>query len=261
MRETAGGLAHREAGTGKPLVLLNGYAATKDDWDPVFLERLGGHVRLICPDNRGVGDSPPLDGELTAASMAADTLELIERLGLGRTALAGWSMGGFVAQELAAAAPERFSHLVLLSTDPGAAAVLAEPEVRRDLVDHDGTPREQATRLIGLLFPAPVAAEIDARFGDVVAAARARLDPATLDAQSGAMDAWHSLASSVCGEISQPTLVAAGREDRVIPVENAARLAAAIGDSRLERFAGGGHAFMAQEPRRVADLIGAFVSG
>ena len=75
------------------------------------------------------------------------------------------------------------------------------------------------------------------------------------------MDAWHARPSSVCGEIAQPTLVAAGSEDRVIPAENADRLAAAIEGSRLARFAGGGHAFMAQEPRRVADLIGAFVSG
>ncbi len=242
-------------------MLLNGYAATKDDWDPAFLDRLGAHARVICPDNRGVGDSPPLDGDLTAASMAADTLELVDRLGLAPAALAGWSMGGFVAQELAAAEPERFSRLVLLASDTGGADAVRSPaDVQRALVDCSGTPREQATRLIGLLFPPQVAASTDQRFGDVVAEARARLDPETLDAQARAMEAWHARPRTVCGEITQPTLVAAGDDDRVIPAENADRLAAAIEGSRLARFAGAGHAFMAQEPKRVADLIGAFVT-
>ena len=263
MSEPAGGgLAHRELGNGEPLILLNGYAATKDDWDPAFLERLGSHARVICPDNRGVGESPVIDGELTAASMAADTVELVERLGVARASLAGWSMGGFVAQELAAAEPDLFSRVILLSTDQGGpGAVLAEPGVQRALVDRSGTPREQATRLIGLLFPPAVASAIDERFGEVVAAARARLDPATLDAQSRAMEAWHGRSSAVCGEIAQPALVAAGFADRVIPPENAARLVAALDGSWLARFPGGGHAFMAQEPHRLADLIGAFVSG
>ena len=254
-------LAYTEHGEGEPLLLLNGFAATKDDWDPVFVECLGAHARVICPDNRGVGASPALDGELSIASMAADVLDLADALGLGRPALAGWSMGGFVAQELARAAPSRFSHVILLSTDAGGRdAVLAPDEVWSALVDRGGTPREQARRLIGLLFPPATAAAIDAEFGDAVAAARAALDPNVIDAQAEAMRAWHDGPTPRPGEAGSPALVAAGTEDRVIPAQNADRLAASIDGSWLARFAGGGHAFIAQQPQRVADLVGAFIS-
>jgi pimeloyl-ACP methyl ester carboxylesterase len=50
-------LAWRTAGSGRPLLLINGYAATGSDWDPTLLEALGASFELICPDNRGVGES------------------------------------------------------------------------------------------------------------------------------------------------------------------------------------------------------------
>ena len=128
------------------------------------------------------------------------------------------------------------------------------------LTDHSGTPDEQARRLLGLLFPAPVAERIYADFGDVVAAARARLDPAALTAQEEAMIAWlREPAERRLAAVGAPALVAAGSEDVVIPPVNAERLAAALPDSWLARFPGGGHAFMAQEPHRLAALIKAFL--
>ncbi|MBA2505679.1 MAG: alpha/beta hydrolase [Thermoleophilaceae bacterium] len=250
-------------GSGPPLVLVNGYAATKDDWDPTFLDSLGSFASVLCPDNAGVGDSPAT-ATLSVASMAEDVLALMDARGIASAPVAGWSMGGFVAQVMAARAPERVEALVLLSTDGGGpGAVRSTDEVAAALVDHGGTPRDRATRLLGLLFPPSLATGIDAQFGDVVAAARAALDPDVLTAQERAMDAWHAersdgrLASIAC-----PVLVAAGSEDVVIPPENAALLAAALpGASEPTVFEGGGHAFMAQEPARLAQLIEEFRYG
>jgi pimeloyl-ACP methyl ester carboxylesterase len=255
-------LAWSERGEGPPLLLINGYAATKDDWDPTFLDELASDFRLICPDNRGVGESELGDPEgMTAASLAGDCVELLDSLGVGRAAVVGWSMGGMVAQELAAWAPERVSALVLLSTDCGGEkAVLAEPEATARLYDRSGTPREQATRLLRLLFPPEVAAPIDAEFGEVVAAARAALNPAALDAQQELLAHWHSEpADGRLKAIAAKTLVAAGDEDQVIPPENTPILAAALGGAQMHCFPGGGHAFMAQEPQRLAALIRIFI--
>ena len=147
-------LAVRELGAGPPLLLLNGYAATKDDWDPAFLEALGTVSTVICPDHAGVGESPPAAGELTVASMASDALAVLDARGIQTVDLAGWSMGGFVAQQIAATAPDRVRRLVLLSTDPGGSSSLTAPADAWDrLIDHGGTPREQATRLLSVLFP------------------------------------------------------------------------------------------------------------
>lgn len=88
------------------------------------------------------------------------------------------------------------------------------------MTDRAGTPREQASRLIGLLFPPAFAEIVDRDFGDVVAEARQGLDPAALDAQERAMDAWHEGETPEPPEV--PTLAAAGELDRVIPPGNSA---------------------------------------
>ncbi len=250
-------LAATESGSRDPLLLLNGYAASKADWDPTFVERLADASAVVCPDNCGIGESPPLEAGATIASMAGDVLALMDDQGIETADVAGWSMGGFIAQEIAARAPERVRRLVLLSTDPGGAgSVAGSPETWQALTDHSGTPREQATRLLGLLFPADFAAEMDAQFGDVVADARAALTEDTLDAQEAAMERWHEEpASERLRAIATPALVAAGTEDRVIPPVNSELLTAALPNARLELFDGGGHAFMAQEPDRLATLI------
>ena len=251
-------LAARVTGSGAPLVLVNGYAATKDDWDPGFLAALGRVSTVLLPDNRGVGSSPPVANDLSIGSMADDVLALMDAREIDVADVAGWSMGGFVAQELAARAPDRVRRLVLLSTDAGGpGAVTADPAVWAELIDHGGTPREQATRLLGLLFPAQLAAQLDAEVGDLVAAARAALPEPTLTAQEQAIARWHAEpAEARLAAITAPVLVAAGAADRVIPAANAQLLAAALPAARAAVFDGGGHAFMAQEPERLAALIG-----
>ena len=244
-----------------PLLLINGYAATVEDWDPGFRKRLGESFDLLCAENRGVGENPLREpGEsVTVEEMAADAEALLDRSGVERTAVLGWSMGGFVAQALALRSPRRVERLVLLATDPGPGAELCGSEVWEKLTDCGGEPRTQATRLISLLFPEPVAVEIDSEYGAAVAAARAALEPAGLRAQEGAMRSWHDGAPPRLPERPPPVLAAAGSEDRVIPPANLELLAELWPRCRVERFAGCGHALMAQEPRRLADLITCFV--
>lgn len=254
-------LARRVLGSGPPLLLINGYAATGADWDPGFLAALAESFEVICPDNRGVGESERGAGELTIAAMAADMEGLLDALAIERCAVVGWSMGGFVAQSLARRAPARVASLALLATDPGGPdSVPADPAVWARLTDHSGSDREQATRLISLLFPPPLAAQIDAEFGELVAAARAGLDPDALRAQEAAMEAWHrdGMTPPAAGE-APPALVLHGELDEVIPVGNAEALAAHWPGAGVEVFAGCGHGLMAQEPRRAAAAIRAAV--
>ncbi len=247
----------RTAGAGKPLLLVNGYAATSADWDPTLLDTLSASRRLICPDNRGMGESDLGDPfGLTIDAMAADLERLLDALDLERGAVAGWSMGSYVAQRLALRSPARVDALVLLaSAPPGPAAAAADPHVWAQLTDHSGTPREQAARLISLLFPPDVASQIDRQFGEVVAAARAQLSPAALQAQERALLAWHAEAQPLPGVGSPPVLAICGSEDVVIPPQNADALAARWPGTQVARIAGGGHAFMAQQPERVAALM------
>jgi pimeloyl-ACP methyl ester carboxylesterase len=253
--------AWRALGGGKPLLLVNGYAATSADWDPALLAGLSASRELICPDNRGVGASElGHPSALTIDAMAGDLERLLDALGIERAAVAGWSMGSYVAQRLAIRSPARVEALVLLASAPaGPTAMVADPRTWAQLTDHSGTPREQATRLISLLFPPDVAPQIDRRFGEVVAAARAQLSPVALAAQERAIVAWHDEAQPLPGVGSPPVLTICGSEDVVIPPQNANALAARWPGTRVERIAGGGHAFMAQQPERVAALILGFL--
>jgi len=182
---------------------------------------------------------------------------LLDELAIGRCAVAGWSMGGFIAQRLALSAPDRVSSLALLATDPGGPdSIPADPQAWARLIDHSGSEREQASRLISLLFPPPLAAQIDAEFGEVVAAARAALDPDVLRAQEAAMASWHGDGGGgpQSGE-APPTVVLHGDRDEVIPVGNAALLTRRWTGARVEVLSGCGHALMAQEPQRIAAAI------
>jgi pimeloyl-ACP methyl ester carboxylesterase len=139
--------------------------------------------------------------------------------------------------------------------------VAAEAATWARLTDQSGSTREQASRLISLLFPPDLAAEIDRRFGAIVAAARAKLSPLALRAQEMAMEAWHRDGPPAGDEAVEPppTLVLHGDLDVVIPPANAEALARRWPGARVEVLAGCAHALMAQEPERVAESIRALV--
>jgi pimeloyl-ACP methyl ester carboxylesterase len=253
--------AWRSVGRGPLLLLLNGYAATGADWDPAFLSALAESFDVICPDNRGMGDSELGDSEqLTIDAMAGDLEALLDALGIERLPLVGWSMGGFVAQALAERSPQRVEAMVLLASAPaGPEAVPGQAASWALLTDHSGTPREQAGRLIAVLFPPALAPQIDRQAGALVADARAKLSARALSAQERALLAWRGEPRAAPGANAPPMLALCGGEDVVIPPENSELLAARWPGGRAERLTGGGHAFMAQEPIRVASLIEAFL--
>jgi pimeloyl-ACP methyl ester carboxylesterase len=259
---TVGGrtLAYRRTGAGPPLVVINGFAATKDDWDPSFLNALAEKHELVLLDNRGMGESADDGLAFTIEDLAADVAGFIDVLGLERPAVLGWSMGGFVALALALSGPAKVSKLVLLSTSGGGElATPADPDVLARLRDVSGTPREQASRLISLLFLPGRAAAVDAEFGEIVAAARSRLSPDLLERQWEALERWERRDASDVARISCPVLVATGEEDVVFPAPNATALANAIQGAWLARLPHSGHGFIADHPKTLAALINRFL--
>jgi pimeloyl-ACP methyl ester carboxylesterase len=252
-------IAWTAVGDGPPLLLLNGYAATGADWDPVFLGGLAAHFRVITPDNVGLGRSTLAEGEAVggAAGMTADSIALLDALEIDGVTVVGWSMGGFVAQSLAREAPGRVRALGLISTHPGGAdTVDAAPGVFQVLIDHSGTPREQAKRLLSLLFPPDRAAEADERFGDLVAAARAVLPEPVLFMQEEAIVDWHNRPSSLPAlDPPIPTAIVHGGADTVVPPGNAEALARFHPGATVTVLPDCAHAPMAQEPGAAAEAV------
>jgi pimeloyl-ACP methyl ester carboxylesterase len=252
-------LAWDAYGDGPPLVLFNGYAATGQDWDPAFLGLLASHRRVICPDNIGLGRSPLAAGEEVGGveGMTGDAIGLLDALELERTAIIGWSMGGFIAQSMVRAVPERIAGVGLIDTHTGGPDCIdAAPGVFQTLIDHSGTPREQATRLLSLLFPPDRAADADERFGDIVAAARAVLSEPVLFMQEAAIVEWHGRPTSLpLSDPQIPVAVVHGASDTTVPPANAEVLARFHPGATVTIVPGCAHAPMAQEPQTVAEAL------
>ena len=205
-------IVYRRVGKGRPLLVLNGFGATSADWDPSFIDRLASFNELILLNNRGIGGSTDDGQSFNIEKLADDTAHIIESLGIERASVMGWSLGGFIAQAFAVKYADLVDKLVLLSTDPGVIqADLASPDVWSQLLDLSGTPKEQAWRLLFLLFPKDVAKSFYREFDNIVTTARAQSSVELLNRQAAAMDAWHR--NSVASQLRQlcvPALIATG---------------------------------------------------
>jgi pimeloyl-ACP methyl ester carboxylesterase len=118
-------IAYRSIGSGPPILLLTRFRGTLDTWDPLFLERLARHHRVITLDYPGVGYS---SGRFPreVAQVAALVNAFATKVGVPRYAVLGWSWGGIVAQTLLLQHPQAVSHAVLVGTappGPGQAAI------------------------------------------------------------------------------------------------------------------------------------------
>src|SRR5262249_25166742 len=111
--------AFRSAGASgaTPLVALQHFRGNLDNWDPALIDALARGRRVITFDNRGVGASSGRTPS-TIAQMVLDAIDLIDALDIGAVDLLGFSIGSFVAQEIALARPDSVRKLVLASSAP-----------------------------------------------------------------------------------------------------------------------------------------------
>jgi 3-oxoadipate enol-lactonase len=136
------------AGAGEPLVLLAGQANSRHWWDVVRPDFAAYTTISIDCLGTGASDSPP-DAEWSTRRFARDVIAVLDELGVGRAHVYGTSMGGRVAQWVAADDPDRVGALVLgCTTGGGAGAVPADPDVLRPLSADSETAHEA---LIGLM--------------------------------------------------------------------------------------------------------------
>jgi pimeloyl-ACP methyl ester carboxylesterase len=250
---------------GTPLVLIIGYGSTMAEWDPAFIQRLAEHRRLILFDNRGMGNSSGSLRELTVREMADDAGGLIRALRLRRTDVLGWSMGGFIAQQLALESPRLVRRLILVSTDPGSShTVPGKAAVIDVLTDPKSTPSQK----LPILFPANQRAAGDAWLQAIgsqpgITGADFASPAATLAAQKiatttrwlGRGDGTYALLP----RLRAPTLVGYGAQDVIVPPANAQLLLRRIPHAVGVRMPDAGHAFLFQAPAKTAAAFAHFL--
>jgi pimeloyl-ACP methyl ester carboxylesterase len=259
-------VGYRTIGSGPPLVLITGYAATLYVWDPGLLTPLAEHRRVIVFDNRGVLTTSRGRGRLTIRRMADDTQGLIRALGYRRADVLGWSMGGYIAQELALRHPQRVRRLVLAATDPGSSRAIQpkSPPARRVLNDPNPTIQE----LLRAIFPAAEQAAANAYIRRLllwpgVQPSDFNASPQiTGDQRVAAGKLWLCRSCGAYGRLPSlraPTLVADGRRDILEPPDNSRIIARRIPRARLSLYGAAGHAFLFQRHVDFATRVNSFL--
>ncbi|MER5336655.1 alpha/beta hydrolase [Micromonospora sp. NPDC002717] len=114
-RSPSGHLYFTERGSGPPLLLIHGLMVTGEMFEPVIAHLATRH-RVIVPDMRGHGRSRGLPPPYSTTRLAADLSQLLDRLGIGSTAVLRYSLGGAIAQQLVLDHPDRCDRLVLACT-------------------------------------------------------------------------------------------------------------------------------------------------
>ncbi|MCJ2053443.1 pyrimidine utilization protein D [Methylobacterium sp. J-070] len=239
-----------------PTILLSaGLGGLGAYWKPQ-LAALGEQYRVVIYDHRGTGMNwEELPTQYAIAHMADDVLEILDQAGVRRCHFVGHALGGLVGLDLALREPDRLSSLVLVN-----AWAKVDSHTRRcfdariALLEHGGAEAYLRAQPI-FLYPAPWLSRHAERVTREAAEGVGHFQGAhNLRARLGALLAFD--ASGLLGGIQVPTLVAAARDDVLVPCTCSEDLARAIPASRLALAAEGGHAHSVTVPDRFkADLI------
>jgi pimeloyl-ACP methyl ester carboxylesterase len=251
-----GAVEYRAVGSGRPLVLIMGYAGTMETWEPQFVDNLARHYRVVIFDNAGIGSTTALPAPLTIDAMANQTSALIRSLDLGRPDVLGWSMGGTIAQALAVLHPTQVRRLVLAAAFPGVGTVIPPQSAINDLTNGHG---------LSVMFPANQTMAADAFAGGTESYPDAENASAgVISAQGDAALSWFHGADAAgrrTSAISVPTLVADGTEDQLDAESNSRAIARLIPGAKLLLYPGAGHGFLFQEGTSFALTVESFLSG
>ena len=258
--------AYREVGKGTPpLVLLQHFRGNLDNWDPAMIDALATGRRVVTFDNAGVGGSTGTTPS-TITQMARDAIAFCEAMEFDQPDVLGFSIGSFVAQEIALIRPALIRRLVLASSAPQGAAGMHG--WAPDVIAAVGAPAPNPDGYLDVFF---TRSAVSRQSG--VEALR-RLNERTEDrdkatswqtrqAQYDAVCAWgipdHGLLQRVSA-IEMPVLVANGDSDPMILPRYSYLLAGLIPGTRLKIYPDAAHGFLFQHHAEFAADVDAFLS-
>lgn len=242
-----------DAGDGFPVLLIHGLGGNLSFWANQARE-FSRRFRTIRFDLRGHGNSSPSIHQ-TLADHAEDLRYLLDELELERAALVGLSMGGMIAQYFAATLPDRVSALVLTGTVPK----FAPPGRDRLNLLADLADREGMDGVIGNFVGGLFGVETPATDPRYRAVAEAFSEQDTRSFAAAARALAEADVSSLLENISAPTFLCYGENDRLTPPKSGQRLADRIAGARLAVIPGGGHVLPIENPDGFNRAVEAFL--
>jgi pimeloyl-ACP methyl ester carboxylesterase len=258
--------AYRELGpaTGVPVLFLTHLAAVLDNWDPRVVDGVAARHRVIAFDSRGVGASGGSTPD-TIEAMAHDAVAFIRALGLEKVDLLGFSMGGMIAQLIAADEPQLVRKVILAGTGPaggeGITKVtrIAHLDTLRGLL----TLQDPKQFLFFTRTPAGRRAgkEFLARLKERTQHRDKRISLRSYGSQLKAIRRWGQRSPADLSVIHQPVLVANGETDRMVPTSNSRDLAQRLPNADLVIYPDAGHGGIFQFHQQFVERALAFLGG
>lgn len=241
------------AGSGPPLLCLQHFTGTMDNWDPAVIDRLASGRQVILFDSAGVGGST---GEVpdTVAGMAKHAFAFLDGLGLAVCDVLGYSLGGMVAQQMARERPNVFRRMILVATAPRGGADIMHLE-KASLARYFSDPKLDGLAVLQKIFFAPTETS-QAAGASFIERLQLRKDdreprsgPGVAKAQLSAFREWEQSNGkrfAELKEIRQPTLVVNGIHDEMIPVANSYWLSENLPNAVLLTYPDSGHGALFQ---------------
>ncbi len=260
--------AYRELGDSAdtPLLCLQHFTGTLDNWDPRVFDALARDRRIIFFENAGVGRSTGAVPS-TVSEMSNHVAAFLDALHLSRIDVLGFSLGGFIAQDIALRRPKLLRKIILAGTGPegGSGTSMNKPELLAIFGDVN---MPMKIKLKKLFFPENESAQEKAQEYIVRISARTedRDEPATAQAamaQLQAMAAWERSGKSAFDKlrsIGHPVLVVNGNNDTMIPTPNSHTLAEYIPNATLILYPNSGHGSIYQHGPMFVQHASAFLN-
>ncbi|MGZ5076247.1 MAG: alpha/beta fold hydrolase [Methylobacter sp.] len=227
-------------GRGDPVLLLHGGLSNKLSWFSQIPWLVDSGRRVVLIDTRGHGDSTAGSSKLSYSIFAEDTLLVLDRLGIGRTDIVGWSDGGIIALLLGLEAPQRVRRIVAISANFEPSGVI--PDADRP---HDEARNSVFDKIIAWLSSRWSGA------GERHAVLEAEIKELWRTAPQ-----WDHADLQV---ITAPTLVITGEND-IIDLRHSSELAQMLANGRIEIVADAGHAAPVTHARQINELIASFLN-
>jgi pimeloyl-ACP methyl ester carboxylesterase len=251
-------IAYKIFGKGDPILLINGYSQSMDNWDPILLERLASNHTVIIFDNRGIGNTTSGEKGFSIVQFANDTAGLLDALEIKQIDVLGYSMGGIIAQELGLNHPNRVGKLIIYASTCGGKEFTISQDVINTLSNGTGTAMERIERLLDLFFPQEWRNENPNYLKDLPKTSET-ISNKTLDQQIEAIFNWTGVCSKL-ENITQPTLVIVGTDDVIASPVNSLLITEQIPGAWLVQIKDAGHGLMYQYPEEFSSILLTFLS-
>ena len=249
-------------GEGDPIVMVHGLGGTTNTWTPL-LSAVSGlkRIRIELPGSgrshraHALQENTPNKGRLSIDVLVDAVLRVCSQLGVSRAHFAGHSLGTIVCQHLTVRAPERVRSLALFG------ALLAPPETARQGLQARAV-KARAEGMFGIadaIVQAALSSSTREQLPVAVAFVRESLCAQDPEGYARTCEALAAAQPAAVESIDVPTLLVAGDEDAVAPVQVAREIASRLGDARMESLSRCGHWMTAERPAECQSFLRRFL--